>query len=149
MSENPSPTAALDRWIANWLVHQRALGRGYNREEWVLKHLRRFVETIPAPDLDQSGFDRWCDASRHLSATTRRGQQLIVRKFCLYRQRTEPKAGAGWAVCFSGKTRGRWRSPEAAARAVAQHQTGFPEWDREYLPVPEDIIDWRPLGKSI
>ena len=59
------------------------------------------------------------------------------------------KAGAGWAVCFSGKTRGRWRSPEAAARAVAQHHTGFPEWDREYLPVSEDIIDWRPLGKSI
>ena len=59
------------------------------------------------------------------------------------------KAGAGWAVCFSGKTRGRWRSLEAAARALAQHHTGFPEWDREYLPVSEDIIDWRPLGESI
>jgi integrase/recombinase XerD len=91
MSENPSSAAALDQWIANWLAHQRALGRGYNREEWVLEHLRRFVETIPSPDLDQSGFDLWCDASRHLSATTRRGQQLIVRKFCLYRQRTEPR----------------------------------------------------------
>jgi hypothetical protein len=38
MSENPSSTAALDQWIANWLAHQRALGRGYNREEWVLEH---------------------------------------------------------------------------------------------------------------
>ena len=32
---------------------------------------------------------------------------------------------------------------------MAQHHTGFPEWDREYLPVSEDIIDWRPLGELI
>jgi site-specific recombinase XerD len=43
-----------------------------------------------APDLDQTSFDLWCDSFRHLSATTRRARQLIVRKFCLYRQRAEP-----------------------------------------------------------
>lgn len=90
MNEKPSSTAALDRWIATWLAHQRALGRGYNREEWVLGRLRRFLASISVPDLDLVGFDLWCEACGHLSATTRRGQQLIVRKFCLYRRRTEP-----------------------------------------------------------
>jgi len=80
----------LDKWIAAWLAHQRALGRGYDREEWVLRRLRRFVENIPASDLARVGFELWCNSFRHLAATTRRGRQLIVRKFCLYRQRTEP-----------------------------------------------------------
>jgi hypothetical protein len=59
------------------------------------------------------------------------------------------RTGAGWTVCYVGKARGRWRSPDAAAKAVAQHQTGLPEWDDEYQPVSDDIIDWRPLGESI
>jgi integrase len=90
MIETLSPTAALDRSIAAWLAHQRALGRDYGREEWVLGRLQRFVGNIPAPDLDQAAFDLWCGAYRHLSATTRRAHQLIARRFCLYRQRTEP-----------------------------------------------------------
>ena len=52
-------------------------------------------------------------------------------------------------VRYVGKTRGRFRSADAAAKAVAQHQTGLPEWDKEYESVSEDIIDWRPLGESI
>jgi hypothetical protein len=40
------------------------------------------------------------------------------------------KAGRHWVVRFVGKARGRWRSPDAAAHAVASHQTGIPEWDR-------------------
>jgi len=55
----------------------------------------------------------------------------------------------GWTVRYVGKTGGRWRSPDAAAKAVAHHQTGIPEWDKDYEPVSEDIIDWRPLGESI
>lgn len=89
MPESFSSTP-LEKWIAAWLAHQRALGRGYAREEWVLRRLRRYVENIHASDLDRAGFDRWCNSFRHLSATTRRGQQLIIRKFCLYRRRTEP-----------------------------------------------------------
>jgi integrase len=80
----------LDRWIATWLAHQRALGRGYDSEEWILRHLRRFIASSGVGDLDQMGFDRWCDSFRHLSATTRRGRQLAVRKLCLFRQRSEP-----------------------------------------------------------
>ena len=40
------------------------------------------------------------------------------------------KAARSWAVRFADKQRGRWRSPDAAAHAVASHQTGIPEWVR-------------------
>jgi integrase/recombinase XerD len=83
-------SAPLERWIATWLAHQRSLGRGYDSEQWILEHLRRFIASSGACDLDQLGFDRWCDSFRHLSATTRRTRQLIVRKFCLFRRRSEP-----------------------------------------------------------
>ena len=80
----------LSQWIAAWLTHQRTLGRGYDGEQWVLAHLQRFVASTNAADLDQAGFDRWCASFANLSSTTRRGRQLAVRKFCLFRQRTEP-----------------------------------------------------------
>jgi integrase/recombinase XerD len=79
----------LDRWIDTWLIHQRSLGRGYVEAEWILNHLRRHIIATGTTDLDQAGFDRWCDSFRHLSATTRRGRQLAVRKFCCFRRRTE------------------------------------------------------------
>jgi hypothetical protein len=59
------------------------------------------------------------------------------------------KAGGAWTVRFIGKARGRWRSPDAAAKAVASYQTGLPQWDSQQEPVSQDIIDWRPLGDSI
>jgi integrase/recombinase XerD len=83
-------STALDRWIANWLAHQRTLGRAYVEAQWVLAHLRRSLATAGTADLDQAGFNRWCNSFSHLAATTRRNRQLILRKFCLFRQRTEP-----------------------------------------------------------
>ena len=59
------------------------------------------------------------------------------------------KVGRAWAVQFVGKKRGRWGSPDAAAKAVARHKTGLPQWDDQREPVSQDIIDWRPLGDSI
>lgn len=79
----------LDRWIAAWLAHQRALGRRYDSEQWILGHLRRFVESTGAIDLDHAVFENWCDSFRHLSAVTRRGRQLIVYRFCRFRRRTD------------------------------------------------------------
>jgi len=80
----------LDRWIDAWLAHQRALGRSYDTEEWMLGHLRRFIVSSGAGDLDQKSFDRWCASLRHLSPTTRRARQLVARKLCLFRRRSEP-----------------------------------------------------------
>lgn len=80
----------LDRWIAAWLARQRTLGRAYDGAQWVLGNMQRSLATAGAADLDQAGFDRWCNSFGHLAATTRRGRQLILRKFCLFRQRSEP-----------------------------------------------------------
>ena len=84
-----SSSTALDRWIATWLAHQRVLGRAYAEAQWVLAHLRRSLATAGTEDLDRTGFDRWCNSFVHLAATTRRNRQLILRQFCLFRQRTE------------------------------------------------------------
>lgn len=90
MTDDLSSTP-LGRWITKWLAHQRALGRDYDNAGWILQHLQRFVVTrLHAPDLDQAGFDLWCDSLPHLAATTRRSRQLAVRKFCLFRRRAEP-----------------------------------------------------------
>lgn len=80
----------LDRWIAAWLSHQRSLGRGYGNEQWVLGRLRRVIAATGRLDLDHAGFNLWCESFRHLSATTRRSHQQIVRRFCLFRRRSEP-----------------------------------------------------------
>ena len=90
MNQKLSSTIRLDQWIATWLAHQRALGRGYEQEEWALRHMRRFIANIPASDLDKDSFALWCHSFQHLSNRTRRMRQLIIRKFCLYRQRSEP-----------------------------------------------------------
>ncbi len=91
MIEDLSSTP-LSEWIARWLTHQRVLGRDYGNTEWILRRLERFVVMrLHAPDLDQAGFDVWCSSFQHLAAMTRRGRQLAVRKFCLYRQRAEPE----------------------------------------------------------
>jgi integrase/recombinase XerD len=81
---------ALDQAIAAYLAHQRALGRGYGNEQRVLNSVRCFVARTFAKDLDQALFDRWGASLGHLAANTRRARQLIVHKFCRYRQRAEP-----------------------------------------------------------
>jgi integrase/recombinase XerD len=86
----PLASTPLSRWINTWLIHQRALGRGYIGAEWILGHLHRFIVANGATDLDQAGFDQWCNSFRYLSATTRRGRQLAVLKLCRFRRRTEP-----------------------------------------------------------
>ena len=96
----PSPTA-LDRSIAAWLAHQRALGRGFSIEERVLDSLRRCLARLPGADLDQGGFDCWCETLRHLDANTRRARQMIVRRFCLFRRRTDPTCFVPDPLCFS------------------------------------------------
>jgi len=81
----------LDASIAAFLAHQRSLGRGYNHVAYILDRLCRFVRHTGANDLDRAVFERWCEAERHLAANTRLGRQLAVRKFCRYRQRSEPR----------------------------------------------------------
>jgi len=43
-----------------YLAHQRALGRGYAREERVLDGLIDFLIQSNYADLDHPGFESWC-----------------------------------------------------------------------------------------
>jgi len=82
---------AIDSSIDSFLVHQRTLGRDYKTEEHILLGLRRFLlNDHDGFDLDQGVFDRWSNQQNGLCANTRRSRQLVVRKLCLYRQRTHP-----------------------------------------------------------
>jgi hypothetical protein len=90
---HPLRPIAVDEPIAEYLAHQRALGRSYLHVEHILRRLRRFLALAGATDLDQSSFAGWCRSQRRLAANTRRGRQLVVRKFRLFRRRSEP-------ICF-------------------------------------------------
>ncbi len=87
-----SPTfhAAMNAAIEAYLAHWRALGRRYDKEEYVLFSLRDFLAQAHAADLDQFRFEGWCNLHCQLTANVRRSYQRIVRNFCLYRRRTEP-----------------------------------------------------------
>ena len=54
-----------------------------------------------------------------------------------------------WLLHFDGRHAGAWPSADAAAQAVARHRSGLPHWDRQRTEVPEDLLDWRPLGESL
>jgi hypothetical protein len=59
------------------------------------------------------------------------------------------RAEGRWLLHYAGRRRGEWPTPDEAAGAVAQHRTGLPAWDRKRVPVPGDLLEWRPLGESI
>jgi len=79
----------LDLLIDQYLKRQRALGREYKGEEWMLRSLSHFLHDQHIEDLDQTVFDAWCESFVHLTANVRRNRQRVVRNFCLYRHRTE------------------------------------------------------------
>ena len=54
-----------------------------------------------------------------------------------------------WVIQFNGRQRGRWCSPDVAVVAIAQHESGLSEWDRVRADVPDDLLEWRPLGESL
>jgi integrase/recombinase XerD len=83
--------SALDLATERYLERQRSLGRAYVAEEWIIDSLRRFLVKSGRTDLDIIAFEEWCKSHSPLTANTRRKRQQVVRKFCLYRQRTERK----------------------------------------------------------
>lgn len=80
---------AMEAAITDYVAHQRALGRGYRNEERILLSMCHWLAQSSVRELDQASFDRWCDTMHHLGPNTRRARQLMVHKFCLFRQRAE------------------------------------------------------------
>lgn len=76
----------LARPIRDYLALQRSLGRGYRREEWILRGLDFFL-TRHAPQgrvFTASRFAAWAASLSRLSPTSVRSRLLCVRKFCLH-----------------------------------------------------------------
>lgn len=86
----PNPLATWDAAVTAYLASRRALGRNYEKEEYTLNHLRRFLTTVGAGDLDQPLFDRWRTPFYRLSNRTRIIRERAVYNFCRYRRRSEP-----------------------------------------------------------
>jgi len=83
--------SCLSSLIGRYVKLKQALGRGFARERRVLEHLDEFLNGDGATDLSQTEFEGWCKTQLHLSSGVRRSQMQVVRNFCLYRARTEPK----------------------------------------------------------
>lgn len=89
----------VDRYLKYW----RSLGRSYQMEEWQLNKLCRFLEANQELDLDRANFEAWTQAMRHISPTMRRNAQLTARRFCLFRQRSEPNCFVPDPLYFARK----------------------------------------------
>jgi integrase/recombinase XerD len=113
------PLTPLDLAIERYLLHWRALGRGYFTEEQTLRSVSRFLNEHGFSDLTQPGFETCCQAhTPSLRGITQRIRQLIVCKLCRFRQRTEPD-------CFvPGRSRVRCSSPHDPPVIVAGTDIG-------------------------
>jgi len=84
------PSTAFERAAVRYIRHQHALGKLFRYPSWVIGRLARFLTQRTSPELDADQFEAWLRNEQHTSPTVRRGYALIIRKFCLYRRRTEP-----------------------------------------------------------
>jgi integrase/recombinase XerD len=90
MSEAIRPSA-LAHAVTQFLTHKRALGHRYRHEAWLLQTLRRHVEQGGCRDLDAECFGRWLTSLKDHHPNTRHKWYQIVRHFCRYRRRSEPR----------------------------------------------------------
>jgi integrase/recombinase XerD len=85
-------TSCLGDSIDRYLKLKEALGRRFAVERRVLEQLDDFLVQRADDDLSQVKFDDWCGTQLQISSGVRRNRMLIVRNFCLYRQRTSPNS---------------------------------------------------------
>ena len=90
MTNSVKFTSAIGPSLARFLAHKQALGRKYDSQRQQLVQLDRFLTMHSASDLDAESFSAWCSSTRHLMPSGRRMQMLLVRRFCLFRRRSEP-----------------------------------------------------------
>jgi integrase len=89
--KTPLIKTCLSSSIERYVELKRALGRQFYTEYRVLERLNTFMADIDVADFTWTEFEQWSQAQSHLTSTTRRGRMQVVRNFCLYRRRTEPR----------------------------------------------------------
>ena len=84
----------LARPIRDYLALQRSLGRGYQREEWILRGLDFFLARHAAHGrvFTSARFAAWAASLSRLSPTGVHSRLLCVRRFCLHVARTRATA---------------------------------------------------------
>ena len=85
-----NPNTVFEHWARRYTEHMKALGRKFHHDTWIIKQLCRFLAEHGAADIDRTLFEQWCITHRTMNTNVRRENQRVVRRFCLYRQRTEP-----------------------------------------------------------
>jgi integrase len=93
------PTFA--RHVAAYLRHYRALGQRYRGVEHALSQLGRYLAKSDAVDLDNALYESWRHSRAALHSNSRRKAEQIVRRFCLYRRRSDPNFFVPSADAFS------------------------------------------------
>lgn len=89
MSAAQSQPSTFTREVVAYLRYYRALGLRYRGVEHVLSRLGRYLAQNDAQDLDRALYERWCCSHEAWHANTRRKAEQIVRRFCLYRRRSD------------------------------------------------------------
>ena len=75
--------------VERYLRHHRALGLRYRGVEHALSQLGRHLVTSGAKDLDATHYESWRRSRSSLHSNSRRKTEQMVRRFCLYRRRSE------------------------------------------------------------
>ncbi len=101
MSTHDFGPLAFARQATAYVRHYRALGLRYRHVEHILSLLGRYLATAGAPDLDGPQYESWRRSRASLHSNSRRKAEQIVRRFGLYRRRSEPAAFAPSADTFS------------------------------------------------
>src|SRR2546429_7109066 len=91
-------SSVLATTIRDYLTLKRALGREYEREEWVLARLDRFLAARHA-DLIAETFAAWCLTLQNLASGARRGQMRHVRNLCRSEEHTSELQSRLHLVC--------------------------------------------------
>lgn len=84
------PRTPFECAALRYIRHQRALGKLFSHQAWVLGRLAQHLGEKRARDLDASLFEGWLRSHRHISGTSRRLYARVVHRFCRDRQRREP-----------------------------------------------------------
>ncbi|MEO6033755.1 MAG: tyrosine-type recombinase/integrase [Verrucomicrobiota bacterium] len=92
VSDGGGRRSFLAKPISNYLTTQRALGRAFRSEEWILLTLDHVLACdFPKGRIFTANmFEKWSNVHTIVSPTTRRYRMLCVRKFCRYLARFRP-----------------------------------------------------------
>lgn len=90
MSPRCEFTSAIGPILARFVGYKRTMGLRYDPQCRLLELLDRFLAQAHAPDLTRETFAAWRSSNGHLTANGQRLRLQLVRRFCLYRRRTDP-----------------------------------------------------------